>query len=243
MAPPRPGNARRGSGQGRPPTRAAPAGAPRKTSHPRSHPKFIDEIRATSRPGQGEAAVKAFEHAVDLLDRGRDGPAVAAASEAKALAPRSGAVREILGMALYRAGRFREALSELQAYRRMSGRLDQNHLIADCHRALGSPSKAVGPAMEALRSIAPDEVRAEAAVVGASALADLGRYQEALGLLRGFRSKGHGARDYELRIWYVAGDILERAGMRTEAAAEFRRVVRHDPGVFDAAERLAALTG
>jgi tetratricopeptide (TPR) repeat protein len=243
MAHPRSGSPRRGSSQGRPRPGPSQVGAPRKASHPRSHPKFIDEIRATAKPGQAESAVKAFEHAVDLLDRGRDAPAIAAASEAKALAPRSGAVREILGIALYRSGRFREALSELQAYRRMTGRLDQNHLVADCHRALGAPDKAVGPAMEALRSIASDEVRAEAAVVGASALADLGRYQEALGLLRGFRPKGHGARDYELRVWYVAGDIMERAGMRDEAAAEFRRVVRHDPGVFDAAERLAALTG
>jgi Tetratricopeptide repeat len=40
----------------------------------------------------------------------------------------------------------------------------------------------------------------------------------------------------------VKGDILERAGRRSEAAEEFRRIVRHDPAAFDAAERLAALS-
>jgi tetratricopeptide (TPR) repeat protein len=186
--------------------------------------------------------VKAFEEAVALLDRGRPGAAAARAEEAKVLAPRSGAVREVLGISLYQAERYREALRELQAYRRITGRADQNHLIADTHRALGSPEKALQPAQEALRTRAvPEEARAEAAVVGASALADLGRYDEALALLRSFPTKDDAARPFDLRVWYVAGDILDRAGRKREAASEFRKVVRHDAGAFDAAERLARL--
>jgi tetratricopeptide (TPR) repeat protein len=144
-------------------------------------------------------------------------------------------------MALYRAERFRDALRELQAYRRITGRLDQNHLIADCYRALGTPEKAVDPALEALRARLPDDVRAEAAIVGASALADLGRFTEALSMLRSTPTSERLSRDFDLRVWYVSGDILERAGRRAEAAEEFRRIVRHDPGAFDAAERLARL--
>jgi predicted TPR repeat methyltransferase len=49
------------------------------------------------------------------------------------------------------------------------------------------------------------------------------------------------AQDYTLRLWYVRGDVLARAGRLDEAAAEFRKVMRHDPSAFDAAERLAAL--
>ncbi|HEV8420699.1 MAG TPA: tetratricopeptide repeat protein, partial [Actinomycetota bacterium] len=167
---------------------------------------------------------------------------VSAALRAKNLAPRSGAVREILGIALYRAERFRDALRELQAYRRMSGRQDQNHLIADCYRALGAPEKAVEPAREALKARLPDDVRAEAAVVGASALADLGRFTEAMSMLRASPTSERLSRDFDLRVWYVMGDVLERAGRRGEAAAEFRRIVRHDAGAFDAAERLARLS-
>jgi tetratricopeptide (TPR) repeat protein len=197
-----------------------------------------------ARPGQGNRAAKAFEEAISLLDRGRPGPAVAHAEEAKRLAPRSGAVREVLGISLYQSERYREALRELQAYRRITGRADQNHLIADSHRALGSPEKAVEVAQEALRIRAvPEEARAEAAVVGASALADVGRFDEALSLLRSFPTKEQAVRSFDLRVWYVAGDILERAGRKREAATEFRKVVRHDAGAFDAAERLARLGG
>jgi len=39
----------------------------------------------------------------------------------------------------------------------------------------------------------------------------------------------------------VRGDVLARAGRADEAAIEFRKVMRHDPAAFDAAERLAAL--
>jgi tetratricopeptide (TPR) repeat protein len=146
-----------------------------------------------------------------------------------------------MGLALYQDGQFREALRELQAYRRITGRLDQNHLIADCYRALGAPEKAIEPATQALQARIPDEPRAEAAVVGASALADLGRFAEALALLRSFRAREGAARPFDLRVWYAMGDVLERAGRPREAAEEFRRIVRHDPGAFDAAERLAQL--
>lgn len=195
-----------------------------------------------ARPSYRDQAGAAFEEAVDLLQRGKEFQAVEAARLAKKLAPRSGAVREVLGMALYRAKRFRDALRELQAYRRITGRLDQNHLIADSYRALGSPEKAVDAARQALRAPLPDEVRAEAAIVGASALADLGRFTEALSMLRASPTSDRLSRDFDLRVWYVTGDVLERAGKRAEAAEEFRRIVRHDPAAFDSAERLARLT-
>jgi tetratricopeptide (TPR) repeat protein len=188
--------------------------------------------------------VKAFEDAAALLDRGRAGAAAARAEEAKELAPRSGAVRELLGISLYQAERYRDAVRELQAYRRITGRADQNHLIADSHRALGAPEKAVALTQEELRIRAvPDEARAEAAIVGASALADLGRFDEGLALLHSFQTREQAVRPFDIRVWYVAGDILERAGRKREAARQFQRIVRHDAGAFDAAERLAQLGG
>jgi hypothetical protein len=42
-------------------------------------------------------------------------------------------------------------------------------------------------------------------------------------------------------VWYVTGDILQRAGRPQDAVREFRKIVRHDAGAFDAAERAAAL--
>lgn len=215
----------------------------RLTADPASLPRWVvEEIKATAAPGRSDQAIRDFLQAVTALEDGRAGDAVEAAARAKSLASRSGAIREVLGIALYRAERFRDALRELQAYRRLTARVDQNHLIADSYRALGVPEKAVEPALEAVRAQIPEEARAEAAVIGASALADLGRFTEALGILRSFGADDRLAKPFHLRLWYVTGDVLERAGRPGEAAEEFRRVLRHDPDAFDAADRLARLS-
>jgi tetratricopeptide (TPR) repeat protein len=224
------------------PTRARPrSGGPSRPQ--RNLPSdIVRELRTTARTGKAESAISRLERAVELLARGDARAAANEALKAKALAPRSPAVREVLGMALYRLERYREALTELQAYRRMSGRADQNHLIADCLRAVGRPEKAVELAEEALvsRSV-PLASKAEAVIVAASALADLGRFDQALGLLRRVRTREDVASPEVLRIWYVTGSILERAGRRSEAEREFRKILRHDPAAFDVAERLAQL--
>lgn len=202
---------------------------------------LVEELRRTAKPGHAEQAVAALERAADLIARGDPRRAATEAEKAKAIASRSAAVREVLGLAYYGAERYRDALREMQAYRRISGRADQNHIIADCHRALGHPEKAVPLATEALRARIPDEAKAEALVVGASALADLGRFEEALTLLRRFPTREEVGRPHDLRVWYVTGDVLTRAGRHEEAAREFRKIIRHDPGAFDTAERLARL--
>jgi len=152
-------------------------------------------------------------------------------------------VREVLGLALYGQGRFQEAIKELKAYKRISGRNDQNHVIADSLRGVGRPLEAIPLADEALRDRhVMNEAKAKAVIVAASALADEGRYAEALAFLGRARTRADVAEPYTLRLWYVKGDILERAGRPSDAAAEFRKVVRHDASAFDAAERLARLT-
>ncbi len=195
-----------------------------------------------ARAGSADRAIARLERAVELLERGDPRGAASEAAKAKAVAPRSAAVREVLGLALYGQRRWREALSEMQAYRRMSGRSDQNHIIADCHRALGHPERAVPLAEEALAARGvPLAAKAEAVVVAASALADMGRHEQALGLLRRVRTREDVAGPEVLRVWYVTGSVLARAGRPEEAAREFRKILRHDPAAFDTAERLAQL--
>ena len=65
-------------------------------------------------------------------------------------------------------------------------------------------------------------------IVAASALADQGRFAEALAFLGRARTRDDVAEPYTLRLWYVRGDILAKAGRRDEAAEEFRKVMRHD---------------
>jgi len=202
----------------------------------------VNELGRVSRAGKGQQAAARLERAVQLLERDDARGAAAEARKAKAFAPRSASVREVLGMALYRQERWREALAELQTYRRISGRPDQNHLIADAERALGRPERAVPLAEEALvgRGV-PIAAKAEAVIVAASALADMGRFDQALGLLRRVRTSDDVARPEVLRVWYVIADVLEKAGRPREAAAQFRKIMRHDPGAYDVAERVAQL--
>ncbi|MGE5225410.1 MAG: tetratricopeptide repeat protein [Planctomycetaceae bacterium] len=213
---------------------------PKRATLPR---EVLDELRRTTKPTAQRDAIARMERAVELLERDDPKAAVVEAERAKQASPRAASVREVLGLALYGTGRWQEALTELKAYKRLSGRSDQNHLIADCLRALGKPTEAVPLADELLRDKrAPNEAKAEAVIVAASALADQGRYAEALSFMARARTRDDVAEPYTLRLWYAKGDILERAGPRQEAAAEFRKIVRHDASAFDAAERLASLS-
>ncbi|MGI8616200.1 MAG: tetratricopeptide repeat protein [Actinomycetota bacterium] len=219
-------------------------GGPRAASPTDGLPRAIqEEIRRTAPPGKERDAMSRLARAIELLDRDDPKAAAAEAEKAKALVPRSGAVREVLGLAMYGLGRWQEALTELKAYKRISGRADQNHLIADSLRGLGRPAEAVPLAEEVLRvKGVPDEAKAEAVIVAASALADQGRFAEALAFLGRAKTREDVAAEYTLRLWYVKGDVLERAGRPEEAAQEFRRIMRHDAGAFDVAERLAAIS-
>jgi tetratricopeptide (TPR) repeat protein len=195
-----------------------------------------------SRPGKADLAIARLERAVQLLERGDARGAAAEAAKAKDLAPRAPAAREVLGLALYQLERFPQALSEMQAYRRMSGRPDQNHIIADSLRAVGRPDRAVPLAEEVLKAKGvPVSAKAEAVIVAANALADQEKFDQALGMLRRIRTRDDVAGPEVLRVWYVTGSILEQAGRKAEARREFQKIVRHDPGAYDAAERAAQL--
>jgi tetratricopeptide (TPR) repeat protein len=186
--------------------------------------------------------IELLEEAAEALDRDRASEAIGIASRAKKMATRSSSVRELLALALYQAGMYKDVIREVQAYRRMTGLADQNHILADAFRATGEPDKAVPLAEEAMKAPVPVEIRAEAAVVGGSALADMGRYEQALALLRRYDRATTTAHEHDLRIWYVIADVLERAGRRKEAVERFKRIMEHDPDAYDVVERLAALS-
>lgn len=203
---------------------------------------MVGELRRTAKPGRDADAIGHVERAAELLERGDPRAAVREAEKAKQAAPRAAIVRELLGLAYYGEERWREALTELQAYRRISGRQDENHVIADCQRGLGHPEKAVPVVQDALRARdVPLEIKAEGIVVAASALADLGRFDEALAMLRRAKTDDDVGRGPAMRIWYVTGSVLEQAGRKDEALAQFRKVARHDATAFDVVERIAGL--
>ena len=156
------------------------------------------------------------------IDADRIDVALEALAWAKHQAPRVAPVREAYGVACYLDGDWAKALTELQAYRRMTGRNDQNHLIADSQRGLGrDPAKVAEPVEELLADErVRDDLRAEAVIVWAGALADGGDLNAARAVVRRELARVEDAGDdHVLRLVTVAAELAERDGDPAAAAA------------------------
>lgn len=165
----------------------------------------------------------------------------------KARLPRTGMLREALGVALYLEEDYRAAMSELQAFRRLTGSVAQNHLVADCIRAVGEGEHRIPELveeMEAAEEPAPDAARFEGRIVWASWLADQGDVGAGRAVLAPVLEEepGEDVEEHHLRAWYVAGDLAQRAGDDDTARTWFGRVTDVAEGFFDADDRLASLT-
>ncbi len=155
---------------------------------------------------------------------------------AKHVAPRIPAVREAYGIARYLDEDWAGALTELQAYRRMTGRVDQNHVIADCLRGLGRELDRVAEIVEELlaEERAPEDRRAEGVVVWASALADEGDVGAARALLRRFLDRpGKADQPHDLRVRVLAASLAERDGDHDDARRQRAIVAKCDPELFE----------
>jgi tetratricopeptide (TPR) repeat protein len=157
--------------------------------------------------------------------------------EAKKKAPRSVYVRELLGLAYYRLGRWKEAARELAAYRRMSDRRDRDPEFADCERALGRPEKTLEILSDITAQDVPEHVLAEGLIVAAGALADLGRYHDAVRVLERGPLRPRSVEPHHLRLWYALADSLEAAGRRSDSRAWWDAIYSEDPEFFDVARR------
>lgn len=201
------------------------------------------EVEATARSDSAERAITLVSQALEaFLDEDFTGSA-RLAEAAKSLAPRSGRIAELLGLAYYHGGRWKDALRELLNYRRVTGSLEQNHVIADCYRALGRPDRALEVLSEVSPASTPPDVWAETMIVAAGAFADKGQIDRALAALSRTDLNPQSVEPYHLRLWYMQSDLLERAERRAEAIEGWRSIVAEDPDFFDAAERLTRLKG
>ena len=160
---------------------------------------------------------------------------------AKAVAPRSAAIREALGVLRYTTGDMPGAQSELQTYRRLSGRADQNHLLADAARAAGRREKVVELVDEMIRAGVKSDRVAEGIMVLAGDRADHGDLEGALETLNRTDLAPARVQPWHLRLWYMAGDLSERSGDIDAARDYFEAIVALDEDFGDAADRLAAL--
>jgi tetratricopeptide (TPR) repeat protein len=166
------------------------------------------------------------------------------AHAARELAARIGLVREVTGVAAYRAGEWAEALAELRAARRLTGRQDYLPLMADSERALGRFDRA-------LALIRSDEAKKldragqiELRIVESGIRRDQGLGEAAVLTLRVPELTDGRLRPWSARLFYAYGEALLAAGRAGDAREAFLRAAdADDDEETDAAERLDEMDG
>lgn len=201
------------------------------------------ELAATARPGKSDILINVFSQAAGAFVEGDYAEAIRLGEQAKHIALRSVAARELLGLAYYRVGKWNEAAKELAAFRRLSGSTEQNPVLADTYRALRRPDKALEYCKEIDRKAVDESVYFEGAIVGAGAFADMGKVDEAIALLERLELNPGNAQEHHLRAWYALADLLERKGRFTQARDLFQAVAAADVDLTDASERVRRLRG
>jgi tetratricopeptide (TPR) repeat protein len=202
---------------------------------------IVDELTESVGDRRGAKLAERLAEASQAYNRERYQDAARMLRPLAGEAPASPAVRELYGLTLYRLGRWRLAVTELEAYHALTGAYDQHPVLADCMRALRRYRDVV-KLWDGLRQASPSaEVVAEGRIVMAGALADQGDLAGAIQVLERSKTIVRKPNDHHLRQWYALGDLYERAGDIPRARELFRRVAASDPEAFDTAERLRAL--
>jgi Flp pilus assembly protein TadD len=183
-----------------------------------------------------------LHEAGDAFSRGRFEDARRILRPIAEQAPRAASVHELYGLSLYRLGRWVQAARELEAYRSLTGSIEQNPVLADSYRALGRYAEAE-ELWDELRAASPRaELVAEGRIVAAGALADEGRLDEAIGVLAPAVSRPtRKPQLHHLRMAYALADLYERAGDLPRARDLFGRIAASDAGFVDVDARLRAL--
>jgi tetratricopeptide (TPR) repeat protein len=198
---------------------------------------------AHPRHGKDQARLQdAIQRAARALDRGYERDAVRILRPMRDLHPEAPDVRELLGLALYRLGRWILAQKELEAFVNLTGSTEQHPVLMDIARALGRHAR-LEELWEELRAASPGpEVMTEGRIVAAGSLADRGQVEQAIKLLERGPVSAKRVGEHHLRLWYALADLHERAGDLPGARSLFRKVSSKDPSFVDVAERLAALS-
>ncbi len=232
----RSGRSRSGSGGSRPRQRVPLPSAPHAAPDPAS------ELVRTLGPERGKGAVRRFETAAKAFRAERFKEALPLLTRLARDAPEVADVRELHGLVLYRLGRFKAAIGELEYFRELSGSVEQHPVLADCHRALGRWAD-VEALWKELGAASPSaELVTEGRLVLAGAKADRGELSAAIRVLeQGWRLPSR-PRDHHLRRAYALADLYERAGRSPRARELFRWVHSHDPQLADVSQRVRALS-
>jgi len=164
------------------------------------------------------------------------------AQAARQLAARVGVVRESVGIAAYRAGHWAEALAELRAARRLTGRSAYLPMMADSERALGRLDRALDLVTGPQAEEADRATRIELKIVESGIRRDQGLPGAAVVALQIPELTDGRQRRGSARLYYAYADALLDAGRDDEAREWFARAAGADTqGETDADERFDEL--
>lgn len=196
--------------------------------------KLVGEQRAKTLHRKLNEAAKAFESE-------RYGDARTQLTPIVKEAPELAEGRELMGLTLYRLGKWKEAIEQLESFRELSGSTEQHPVLADCHRALEHWAD-VDALWEELGDASPSaELVVEGRIVVAGAKADQGDLTSAIRLLEQNWRPPKRPQGHHLRRAYALADLYDRAGRTPRARELFSWVAGHAPDLADVRARVRAL--
>jgi len=149
--------------------------------------------------------------------------------------------RELMGLAHYRSGKWKEAIEHLEAFREISGSTEQHPVLADCHRAMKNWTDVDELWTELGESSPSGELVVEGRIVTAGARADRGELDAAIRLLEQGWKPPKRPRAHHLRRAYALADLYDRAGRAPRARELFAWVASHDKNLADVEARVRSL--
>lgn len=194
-------------------------------------PKWLrEEITRVTRKDRLEETLFLLEAGTDAFAGGQFGKARSLLLKTKQLSPRASAIRELLGLSAYRSGLWKEALTELRTYRRLTGDTVHMPVEMDVLRALDRDEDVRKVWNELSELGGRPEVLKEGRVVYASFLIDQGDPHSAWEVANPKRLDQNPFEE-DLRQWFVAARAAGLLGDRETALKLVKAIEKHDPAM------------
>ena len=186
---------------------------------------------------KGERGWRLFKRAAKEFQNDQFGDARKTMKPLTETYPNISDLHELYGLALYRLGKWEDAIESLEIFRQTSGTAEQNPVLMDCHRALGNWAD-VDELWSELGELSPSgELVTEGRIVMAGAQADRGFVDSGVRTLEKGWKVPSTPQEHHLRRAYALADLLERDGKIPKSRKLFAWVASKDPYFGDAAQR------
>ncbi len=220
---------------------AGDAPAPKRRDPKPLDPEVVAELNEALGAQRGARLSERLAQASEALDRERFQEARRIATAIAKEAPSVAAAHELVGLASYRLGLYKQAVSSLEVAQDLHSNPALLPVIADCQRAQGRWG-AVDRVWSDIKASSPShEIMAEGRMVAAGALADQSDLRGALALMEPATKRPKSVRDFHLRQWYVVADLYDQLGDPISARRWFSAILEYDDDFADVRDRLRGL--